>query len=1020
MPQYPHIEFPKPPNQPRMTQAALFFAKTDAEPLGPNRVVTQTLQDLFGTKDVQDAIMASYVWLADQLGHITLGGVFTLLWCWLIYALMPEGTARSILYIAGTVTVFAVWFWKERVDFSDVKKRAGGSVFNFNSSDIEWNVNTALFYFAFGGLMALAPFFGGLAFLASLLLWIPAVFIGYWWLRRKIAFQQAALPYLFRVANFKGNLSDEERRAIHDIADVQEKKVSVWDVIFMRTKAADAERERRNKELNPRHLVISGPLASRKTSLAVGIGTEFAFGLGIGRYLSAVKLLELAVKYPRGYVQMEPDDGRILWPWRSSDLLIVDDVDVGLALDVDGQSMAGSLVPPDAFKAALIRILGDQTPPLDWLAQRRSVWVVGDPTRAAEWRDMIATLIGIKPGNIMLINLQQPAPAQAAQPEAVAGEPPSRRFAGKAAVVVGAFLLLLSADWWWGEGVWGRFQPLDPAHAFADGSFGLELAPLKYFLVMAELSAKPMGMENPSDLAGHFGFVGRADANTGKCIKDAPGNLPVGFSVSNRLPLSASPVPVKFVGLTCAACHSTQVRNLEPIMGAATQTADLIGFQDALSSAVLDKNLNADKILSAYDKQCGQPDTPVITFIPYLDRQLEAVLINRWLGSAREAMRRYATKYDMAFSATGIADPANIPTGPSRSRPFRSAIRNALDFPAETNHAISKMPAVFMQRYKNWAQYDGSIRDPVVRSAVAIFASGASIPALNERQIFENIRRAAEFTANVGEDPKVPKLSEAFPEDNAPEATVKRGEQVYMDNCYSCHGHKEPGGWVMPTGRPDPDITPLDVIKTDPARVKFRYVEMLPPALLTLFPSRNDKEKLQMIADMAKKKKDAGETVEADWWSRFIDASSESSAVKSDILDFSKRSQEFPAGHRLAKAFAIGEVVFRNEPGYQSTPIPFVWLRAPYLHNGSVPTLRALIGLDKRPPKFCRGRADYDTKAVGIPVIEPGAEGCKAPTPFLYDAQIEGNSNQGHDFPVPEKHVTTQGLEDLLAYLRTI
>ena len=33
-----------------------------------------------------------------------------------------------------------------------------------------------------------------------------------------------------------------------------------------------------------RHLLITGPLRSGKTSLAVGIGTEFAFALGIGRY----------------------------------------------------------------------------------------------------------------------------------------------------------------------------------------------------------------------------------------------------------------------------------------------------------------------------------------------------------------------------------------------------------------------------------------------------------------------------------------------------------------------------------------------------------------------------------------------------------------------------------------------------------------------------------------------------------------------------------------------------------------
>ena len=40
---------------------------------------------------------------------------------------------------------------------------------------------------------------------------------------------------------------------------------------------------------------------------------------------------------------------------------------------------------------------------------------------------------------------------------------------------------------------------------------------------------------------------------------------------------------------------------------------------------------------------------------------------------------------------------------------------------------------------------------------------------------------------------------------------------------------------------------------------------------------------------------------------------------------------------------------FRKTNGYASMPLDGIWLRAPYLHNGSVPTLRALLFLDERP-----------------------------------------------------------------------
>src|SRR5262245_65325274 len=54
----------------------------EAEQLGVRKVLAQARHDLFGTKDVQDAITATYVWMADQLGHITLGLVPTMPMCW--------------------------------------------------------------------------------------------------------------------------------------------------------------------------------------------------------------------------------------------------------------------------------------------------------------------------------------------------------------------------------------------------------------------------------------------------------------------------------------------------------------------------------------------------------------------------------------------------------------------------------------------------------------------------------------------------------------------------------------------------------------------------------------------------------------------------------------------------------------------------------------------------------------------------------------------------------------------------
>lgn len=58
---------------------------------------------------------------------------------------------------------------------------------------------------------------------------------------------------------------------------------------------------------------------------------------------------------------------------------------------------------------------------------------------------------------------------------------------------------------------------------------------------------------------------------------------------------------------------------------------------------------------------------------------------------------------------------------------------------------------------------------------------------------------------------------------------------------------------------------------------------------------------------------------------------------------------------------------FRKTNGYVNMPLDGIWLRAPYLHNGSVPTLRDLLEKPAdRPKVFYRGYDLYDFENVGF------------------------------------------------------
>jgi cytochrome c5 len=104
--------------------------------------------------------------------------------------------------------------------------------------------------------------------------------------------------------------------------------------------------------------------------------------------------------------------------------------------------------------------------------------------------------------------------------------------------------------------------------------------------------------------------------------------------------------------------------------------------------------------------------------------------------------------------------------------------------------------------------------------------------------------------------------------------------------------------------------------------------------------------------------------------------------------------------------------------GYMALPLDGIWARAPYLHNGSVPTLAALL-TKQRPAKFWRGNITYDEAGVGFTW-----DSAVTPYAAVYDTTLSGNSNGGHDTARFLGDVDWQNqpgdLHDMLEYLKTL
>lgn len=108
---------------------------------------------------------------------------------------------------------------------------------------------------------------------------------------------------------------------------------------------------------------------------------------------------------------------------------------------------------------------------------------------------------------------------------------------------------------------------------------------------------------------------------------------------------------------------------------------------------------------------------------------------------------------------------------------------------------------------------------------------------------------------------------------------------------------------------------------------------------------------------------------------------------------------------------------FRKTRGYANAPLDGLWLRAPYLHNGSVPTLWDLLQPPKnRPARFYRGDDLYDPVKLGF-VSDVAKEGGKSY--FAYDTEKPGNSNAGHSGKAYGTELSDADKWVLIEYLKT-
>jgi hypothetical protein len=489
-----------------------------------------------------------------------------------------------------------------------------------------------------------------------------------------------------------------------------------------------------------------------------------------------------------------------------------------------------------------------------------------------------------------------------------------------------------------------------------------------------------------------------------------PDALPIGFTKdsANNNP-AYQQISKEWLGLTCSACHTGQVEfqgNKMLIDGAPTM-ADIEGFLHKLVKAM--QSIQSD----------GQK----------FDRFAKNVLAEKYTTpGTKEKLKTQLADITQIREAWNEMNAGDSPYGFARldaiGAIFNTITATGLGIPGNRHSANAPVsyPFVWDTPHHDKVQWNGSVANKgagaLGRNVGEVLGVFGSLK-LSTSPIIKTGHISSADIPHLGQlEGLLWKLhSPQWPESILPkidQAKLASGRKAFEQYCLSCHADIKRDD---PNRRIKAVLTSLDGLKTDPAmttnfsntlyesgdlhhRSKIYVpspsvfhktgpgVEFLGNAVIGTIANnllRDPSETIKAI--------NAGRTNKAEQIKEFVDREAIQNTLTNIAVDLHLRNPD------------------PNNLFYKARPLNGVWATAPYLHNGSVRTLRQLLlPANQRQKTFHVGSREYDPKEVGF----------KDEGGFTFDTSIAGNTNAGHEYGAQDLAEHPGKLEALLEYLKSL
>jgi len=502
-------------------------------------------------------------------------------------------------------------------------------------------------------------------------------------------------------------------------------------------------------------------------------------------------------------------------------------------------------------------------------------------------------------------------------------------------------------------------------------TFGI---PYEWFVALEQPTLISEGLFSEVAYLDRYGFI----PDTMSTSKPA---LPIGFAQGGPMATDSgepwlnprSKKQMTGIGLTCSACHTGRFtyRNKSVIVDGGSALTDLYKLKQAFGAALGWTALLPWRFTEFADRVLG-PDAGSE------ERAVLKAQLKRVIQGYKDTAE-LETKAGGTYEGYGRLDALNR----IGNQVFSLDLKNPKNYAAHS--APVHYPRIWDSPWFSWVQYNGSIEQPMVRNAGEALGVTAELNLTNATNLFATsaqIKTLWEMEKMLA-GPKPPTVENKFTGLTSPEwptdilptidqKLVAQGRDLYMDRCKRCHMAPikdkeiwESKRWLPPNEFGDRVLDleqiPLAHIGTDPSQaagMKARKVET--PANLGIGTEEFGPALVVLV------------TKTVDYW------------YSQQTPPVSKDERNKMDGNRANGIRAPLE--------YKVRPLNGVWASPPYLHNGSVPNVYALLSpVSERPTRFYLGNREYDPVNLGY-VTDKLVNGSE------YDTSLPGNSNKGHEF----------------------